>query len=175
MIIEILTLASTLGVLLTHGQEATIYTPQATIHVNKGAIVFVDALNPDTTIVYSLHEHTPHDVMVETANKRIYIAPARAAFITTSGQDDFEQLPGRRDFVQYFLPSRLGQGIWLTNFVLTTLIASEVEFGKLLNSEDPEDQKVVNDLLKTAVMLHHDAPKTLTPQQEGAIGKHCSL
>lgn len=160
-------------VLLVYGQQYVVLTPYATVHTNKQAVAFVDTRIEETTAIYNLHSHNPHDVVIDIEKLHVQLAPARAIFITKEDVDDFDSISGKLDFVQYFSPHKVGKNIWMTNFVITTLIGSEPEIKKLLDSEDPEDQKICNNILKTAVMLHHYASDK--PELPPTIGKHCTL
>lgn len=166
-------------IILAYGHHCLITTAHATIHAHEKAVVFVDTRVPETTAVYSLHEHTPHDVLVELKELEpglaVHIAPARAIFITDKEVEHFDDIPGKLDFVQYFSPRKVSAHIWMTNFVLTTLLGSEPEFRKLLNSEDKAEQKILDAILKTAVMLHHDVPVGLPDDLKNKIGEHGSL
>lgn len=149
-------------VLLAYGQPCIISAglislgTQVNIHANEKAVVFVDTrVAAEATVVYSLHEHAPHDVIVDVNQIHFHLAPARALFVTSTEVNDFDKIPGKLDFVQYFSPHKVGRNIWMTNFVLTTLIAAEPEFRKLLDSDDKAEQKVLDQILRTAVMLHH--------------------
>ncbi|MBP7862563.1 hypothetical protein KA183_12845 [bacterium] len=137
-------------------EDIVVGTHEGNVHIPKGAVVLIMETGADVAIA-NLHQNNTKDVKIVSGGKLVSLCPGRALLLSRVETDDFNDVGHPFQMIGYRKPDakKLNDSItaFKMEFSIPSAMAKVQPIRQMMNSSDPQDKKIVKNLLMNAIML----------------------
>lgn len=137
-------------------EDIVVGTHEGNVHIPKGAVVLIMETGADVAIA-NLHQNNTRDVKIVSGGKLVSLCPGRALLLSRVETDDFNDVGHPFQMIGYRKPDakKLNDSItaFKMEFSIPSAMAKVQPIRQMMNSNDPQDKKIVKNLLMNAIML----------------------
>ncbi len=136
-------------------KDIVVLADLAEIHIGAGSMVGVLRPNSDIVSIYDLEDSGSRKVNIKVGKESISLVPGKNLIISKEA-NEYEKLnPARRIAYRKLETKKLQSGFYAytTEFSISSAVLHVKPLQKILLSDDSEDRKIANRLLKNYVIL----------------------
>ncbi|CAM6006267.1 unnamed protein product [Sphagnum balticum] len=144
------------NVFLRPNSDIVVKGLEGEVSIGANASVFVMENGRDFC-VYDLYQSGADQVAISCANKTINLSPGSIAVITTQEQSNFNLLPDSSRRIPYRDVHRVNvterTETFIGSFDIASALLTMAPLKQMLPSQNPEEKKTINQIIKASVLL----------------------